>query len=58
MSDCEHVYTLESIENPEGGKAGTRTIWLICTICAHRQSRLTQRTDAEIEAALAEIETP
>ena len=58
MPDCDHEFTLESIESPEGSKAGTRTIWLLCTICALRQSRLTQRTDAEIQAALAEIDTP
>ena len=58
MPDCDHVYDLESIESSEGSKAGTRTVWLVCTICAHRQSRLTQRTDAEIAAALAEIDAP
>jgi len=60
MSDCDHEFVLESIESPTGteGRGTTRTIWLACTICSHRQPRLTQRTDAEIQAALAELDTP
>lgn len=59
MPDCDHVYTLESIETPEGSGAGTtRTVWLRCTICDQRQARLTQRSDAEIQAELAELEAP
>jgi len=59
MPDCDHKYTLESIETPEGTEPGNgiRTAWLICELCAHRQSRLTRRTDAQIEAELAEIQS-
>jgi len=54
MTDCDHEYQFESIENPADpqGKNPTRTMWLLCTLCAHRQARLTQRTDDEINAAM------
>lgn len=61
MPDCDHVYTLESIENPEGtetGKATARTVWLICTLCSERQARITRRTDAQIQAELDELYPP
>jgi len=60
MSDCEHEFTLESIENPEGTErpGAIRTAWLRCTICDMRQSRMTMRTDAQIQAELDEIQTP
>lgn len=55
MTDCDHVYQFESIENPADtqGTNLTRTMWLLCTLCAHRLGRLTQRTDAEIAAEIA-----
>ena len=54
MLDCTHEFTLESIENPSGAKGqGIRTIWLLCSLCAHRQARLTNRTDDEIYAEIA-----
>lgn len=55
MTDCDHVYQFESIENPTAaqGNNPTRMMWLLCTLCAHRLGRLTQRTDAEIAAEIA-----
>jgi hypothetical protein len=54
MLDCDHEYTLESIENPSGaeGQGITRTIWLLCSLCAHRQPRLTNRSDDQINAEI------
>jgi hypothetical protein len=55
MTDCDHEYILESIANPSGaeGRGITRTAWLVCTTCGHRQARLTQRSDDEINAEIA-----
>jgi hypothetical protein len=55
MLDCDHEYTLDAIENPSGaeGRGITRTVWLVCSRCGHRQARLTNRTDDEINAELA-----
>ena len=55
MTDCDHVYQIESIENPADtqGNNLTRMVWLSCTLCAHRLGRLTQRTDGEINAEIA-----
>jgi hypothetical protein len=58
MLDCDHEYTLDAIENPSGaeGRGITRTAWLVCSRCGHRQARLTNRTDDEINAGLAAIQ--
>ena len=58
MLDCDHEYTLDAIENPAGaeGRGITRIAWLVCSRCAHRQARLTNRTDDEINAELAAIQ--
>ena len=55
MLDCNHEYTLESIENPSGAKGqGTpRIIWLACSLCEHREGRLTNRSDDQINAEIA-----
>jgi hypothetical protein len=55
MTDCDHEYILESIASPSGteGRGTVRTMTLQCTLCDHRQARLTQRTDAEIDAEIA-----
>lgn len=55
MTDCDHIYELESIETPEGseGTSAPRTAWLKCVICGKRQGRITRRSDAQINAELA-----
>ena len=57
MTDCDHEYELGSIESPSGkeGRGIVRTVTLRCKRCDHRQTRFTQRTDAEINAEIAAL---
>lgn len=50
---CDHVYRLDSIE-PASTPGASRVVWLQCTLCGHRQPRITARSDAEIQAEVDE----
>jgi hypothetical protein len=52
---CQHDYRLDSID-PAKHPGEPRTAYLACTLCQHRQARITTRTDDEINAELAALD--
>ena len=50
---CDHVFQVESIDNADAPDGSTRTLNLVCSLCGHKQRRLTQRSMAAIENEIA-----
>lgn len=47
---CEHHWELENITPPDGSRR--RVVTLKCTLCKESMSKITTRTDREINAEL------
>ena len=55
MSECEHHWSIDTIEAGEGN---VRSLWFKCDTCGLIMHKLTTRTDAEIQAELDAQPTP